>query len=757
MTPWSHGSYNGGMPLLELSALSALWLAAVEAPITSVTVYGDQARVVRTVRLNLSGPQRVELPALEGPVDPTSLRVEVQGAELVRVDLHPESTEGPAAPETRRLVTTLEQLGDQLRQVRAERDVYSAQLAALDKLRPGSAEEPGAHPTSSRQEPPPRLDASGWRAAVDFVGELTARLQAKRRELSQREETLSRELSRREQEARHLGLARGPQGLSVVPWVSGHGAATLSLSYLTAGASWVPAYEVRLDPDSHQVQVAFSGRVRQTTGEDWEDVALTLSTALPLGFAPAPELATWKIGQHERFIPTPSPLLDSWKTAPPAPPPPPQPPDEDARLRERLVALVAPTPEKTLAPDSKPAVDSRNPMPPAPRPEVAQKPPVEAPVRLTGQEGLILGVVRDGETRKTLLDVVVTATSPALEGERVVVTDAQGQYQLAALPAGLYTLRFDKEGFRPYSRSEIQLAPSRNLRVTVDLLPEANVSEEIVVTAQPPTIDVSSSSTGINASDFGRFSGLSSGTPPSGYAGGAERRATEVEVGLAPPAGWKSTALEPKQPAALAGGQVLSFLAQRRGTVRSGESERRVPLFTETWPVQLERELYPALTPNAFLVAQLRSPSARVLPGGEAQLFSGPDPVGQARLGLVSPGEPFTLPLGIDPAVRPVRNVQLVTSERGFIGKDELTEYQVTLELANPYPVPLGVRVHDQWPLSRDGHVEVKLLSTEPYAEQDADKGTLLWRLSLAPAQKQTLIFRYSVRHPKGWRLQQSQ
>jgi uncharacterized protein (TIGR02231 family) len=252
--------------------------------------------------------------------------------------------------------------------------------------------------------------------------------------------------------------------------------------------------------------------------------------------------------------------------------------------------------------------------------------------------------------------------------------------------------------------------------------------------------------------------GLSANAPASGINRvPASSPEVSMSVGLAPPESWRPPAMDPNLPASLAGGYALAFPAQRRETVRSGGGERRVPLFTETWPVQVERKLYPALTPNAFLVAELRSPSKQVLPGGEAQLFVGADPAGQARLSVVSPGEAFTLPLGIDSAVRPVRNVKLVTAEKGLIGKNDLSEYLVTIEVANPYPFALPVRIHDQWPLSRHEDVEVKLARTEPYAEQDKDKGTLEWRLTVPPSEKKSVSFVYTVRHPKGWRLQQSQ
>ncbi|ATB28815.1 mucoidy inhibitor MuiA family protein [Melittangium boletus] len=737
------------MPVFGLSALSALWLSAVEAPVTSVTVYSDQARVVRTAKVGLSGAQRVELPRLYGTVDPSSIRVEAQGAEVTRVEVRAVASDPLPTSEARRLITELERLDDRLSQVRAEREAYSAQLAALGKIQPEATQEKQTPGVS------PRLDAAGWRAAADFVVESTARVQAKLRELAQRESALERELSVRVQEARRLGAAPSRQGLEVIPTLSGQGTATLTLTYVTRGARWYPTYELRLEPESNRVAVAFSGRVSQETGEDWENAALTLSTALPALATRVPEPATWKIGQRERFIPTPAPVADSWRAPPPAPPPLPQAPVEDARLRSRLLSLIQGSGQPV-------------PPPPPPPPPLAPMPVAQADEAPPMASSTLVGTVLSADTRKPVPDVVVTASSPNAPTDQVVLTDAQGQYRLPRLFAGVYVLRFDHEGFKPHVRQGIQLRVDRTIRVNVELLTEY-LTEEIVVVGRAPTVDVGSTSTGVNVDqDFskriavnrragnagGRSTDMLAEVAPgaSGDAGGAV-----ASVGLAPPASWQRPVVDPELPASLAGGYALAFPAQRRETVLSGKGERRVPLFTESWPVQVERDLYPALTPNAFLVAQLRGPSAQVLPGGDAQLFVGADPAGQARLSVVAPGEPFTLPLGIDPAVRPVRNVQVVTAEKGLIGKKDVTDYLVTLEVANPYPFPLALRLHDQWPLSRSEDVEVTLVRTEPAAERDADKGTLLWRVSVPASEKKSVSFLYTVRHPKGWRLTQNQ
>jgi len=227
---------------------------------------------------------------------------------------------------------------------------------------------------------------------------------------------------------------------------------------------------------------------------------------------------------------------------------------------------------------------------------------------------------------------------------------------------------------------------------------------------------------------------------------------------LAPPRGYSPPAGDPALPAAAAGGYDLSFPAQRPETIESGHGARRVPLFSESWPVQVERKLFPAVSPEAaFLVAELKNPSKRMLPAGTARLFVGDDPTGDARLKLVAPGETFTLPLGLDRAIRPHRNVQLSQSERGFIGKDDVGEYTVTNEFANPYPFPIQVRLFDQWPLSSDKDVESTLLKTEPLARQDKVKGTLEWVLTVPASQKQSVVFSYRLRRPKGHRLYQQE
>jgi Carboxypeptidase regulatory-like domain/TonB dependent receptor-like, beta-barrel len=113
-----------------------------------------------------------------------------------------------------------------------------------------------------------------------------------------------------------------------------------------------------------------------------------------------------------------------------------------------------------------------------------------------GATSVLTGNVVDAATKAPVADVVVTATSPSLQGEQVVVTDATGLYRVPQLPPGTYTLRFEKETYRPYSRTAIDVSADRTLRLNIEMLPETAGEQTVAVVGTPPTIDVGSSQQG---------------------------------------------------------------------------------------------------------------------------------------------------------------------------------------------------------------------------------------------------------------------
>ena len=132
----------------------------------------------------------------------------------------------------------------------------------------------------------------------------------------------------------------------------------------------------------------------------------------------------------------------------------------------------------------------------------------------------LTGRVTDAATNTPVADVVITVTSPNLQGEETALTDANGLWRVQSLPPGEYTIRLDKESYKPFARTSIGLRADVTLRVDSQLLPES-LKEEVVVVAQNPTVDVGSSNTGMTISgDFARRAPI---VRPGSPTGGAVR------------------------------------------------------------------------------------------------------------------------------------------------------------------------------------------------------------------------------------------
>ncbi|KAG8695964.1 hypothetical protein FRC11_001067 [Ceratobasidium sp. 423] len=79
------------------------------------------------------------------------------------------------------------------------------------------------------------------------------------------------------------------------------GKAELMLTYVVSNASWTPLYDIRASiaksPDAtSKIMLHYRASITQTTGENWPEVALTLSTASPQLGSKVPTLSSWRIG-----------------------------------------------------------------------------------------------------------------------------------------------------------------------------------------------------------------------------------------------------------------------------------------------------------------------------------------------------------------------------------------------------------------------------------------------------------------------------
>lgn len=103
------------------------------------------------------------------------------------------------------------------------------------------------------------------------------------------------------------------------------------------------------------------------------------------------------------------------------------------------------------------------------------------------------GIVVD-ESGGALPGAVVTLTGPALQVAGLTsVTNAEGRYRFAQLPAGTYRVRYELSGFQPVIRENLTIGAGFAAKVDVQLK-IGSVQESITVSGASPIVDVTTTS-----------------------------------------------------------------------------------------------------------------------------------------------------------------------------------------------------------------------------------------------------------------------
>jgi uncharacterized protein (TIGR02231 family) len=93
------------------------------------------------------------------------------------------------------------------------------------------------------------------------------------------------------------GLAATPINQVVVSvYAENAGLADIQFSYFIENASWIPNYDLVANPNNSQLSLKYFALISQTSGLNWNQAALTLSSSNPMELNIKPVLANWYIG-----------------------------------------------------------------------------------------------------------------------------------------------------------------------------------------------------------------------------------------------------------------------------------------------------------------------------------------------------------------------------------------------------------------------------------------------------------------------------
>lgn len=268
--------------LVLLLAGGALAAGAPPARISQVAVYPGSATITRTLSV-AAGTHDAIFDCLPGTLDAASLQAE-GSAGLQVGELHVEVT--PRAAIGDRCASPLEASIRTLEDRIAALDAESGAIAVSQDYLKGFAAAGKEAPAASAEQ---------IQATVRALTGASEKALQRQHAIQREQEALQRELApllaqRQRTDGKEQRLARVRVALAAPQ------AGTLRLAYRVPGPSWQPGYRASLDSESGTLQLERQAQVRQDTGEDWDGVALTLSTGQPGGATQPPLPLPWRIG-----------------------------------------------------------------------------------------------------------------------------------------------------------------------------------------------------------------------------------------------------------------------------------------------------------------------------------------------------------------------------------------------------------------------------------------------------------------------------
>ena len=293
----------GLLPLLGPIALAGGAHAADikgASKIESVTAYPQGAEVTRVGKVKMERGEHVilfnDLPtnAVTGSIrveGKSTGRLEIGSVDTRRVKV-PSTDETVVATERKRIEDAIEKLRDDRAQLSAAVEAAETQKTLINNLTQLPTKSAPANGAATAQP--------DWAQLYAMIGQRIA--EAQKIILDTQVKIREVDLQIRDLEGKLAQIAPTQQERTEVKvFVNAGGAldADLVIRYQVTSASWTPFYDARLatgtKAQAPKLQLVRRASIQQRTGEIWDNVALSLSTARPGAGTAAPQLGTMTV------------------------------------------------------------------------------------------------------------------------------------------------------------------------------------------------------------------------------------------------------------------------------------------------------------------------------------------------------------------------------------------------------------------------------------------------------------------------------
>jgi uncharacterized protein (TIGR02231 family) len=293
---------------LLFSPLAAFAAIQADSSISTVTVYPDSARVTRIAKIALpAGENQVLLPNLPLSLDEASLRVSGESAESVALG----SVQLEQAVSADAVQAREKQLHDEIDDWKRKRqEVLDAKIRAEQQIEfiraagglgvAAPVEDGASAPAAPAAKP---LPMDQWQVAWQTLEAATAAAQTKVRDADKTIAEFDKGIAQLEAQLAQVATGNTTSRTATLHVKSDKPTElNLTLLYQIPQAGWKPVYDAELNSEDGKLNLKTQAEIRQATGEDWSNVAVTLSTLRPTSNAALPELDSWVVDFEKESV-----------------------------------------------------------------------------------------------------------------------------------------------------------------------------------------------------------------------------------------------------------------------------------------------------------------------------------------------------------------------------------------------------------------------------------------------------------------------
>lgn len=260
-------------------------------PVTDVTVFMSGAQVTHSDMVTLkAGENLIRITDLTANLDPNSIQVEGNSNYLIVSVRHQlDYTIQPNSnPKAKQILDSLDDLRFKQKEISGLKGVYERERALLNENMNIKGENAA-------------LLVDDLEEMANFYRERFKVIQYKMLELEDQEADNNQLISSLQQRLNQMNARKNsnPSEVLVTIQANKEGKFPIKVSYLAYQAGWIPMYDLRAEDINSDIDFQYRARVYQSTGNDWNDVNLTISTGNPTVGGQAPMLYPWYVNIYD--------------------------------------------------------------------------------------------------------------------------------------------------------------------------------------------------------------------------------------------------------------------------------------------------------------------------------------------------------------------------------------------------------------------------------------------------------------------------